>query len=728
MLRRIAWILASFFTRPLILVFCVGGLAWSAQWIFANPRGSYQTAYPPLPKPRLSVDSVETLEAVRREGRQAEVDAINLNALWADMERRRLKFVPSRSPHEQVLEGFKPPGEDFFRRLREFPNLRTVQLTLHGTLTGARAVAAVPALEYLSIDGSVFRNDADLSWLGGAGNLRYLDLSLFGAPVGVQALADLPRLETLVFRSRDQVTDDVLRQAAELPNLKTLVLAFYPTAASSDGLSEQGFAALAKSKSLKTLYVGGWTPEDRRTLFAMARRGAPGLDIQPALIARESPFGWFVLYPVGFLAAAIGVALSAWFRGPASHLAPHFAASHAGVALAMAAALVAFATWRLTKTFHDPLAATIVSLAVVSTVCSMSSGGVLEGQLAQRDRGRKWIVRLKVLAFFALLGLLVAPSAGPAILRGEQPGLLTIVGVLGFASTILTIVTLRAFSGAPETAPSSARATRPSSILWQTQFRPGWMFATASVEDRIERWAEGRTAWTWWQRVARWRAGNPPLRIERILLVVLGLAVLFVTVWTTILTDARLTTLDLVRGPLLIMAGALMLGIAIRVAAAWRTRMLTLPLEVLRPYDRRVLQKEMAAAFLSDLVPLVLLLAAIVAVGLNLDATWHIAWKNVPTDFVLLAVCAFPLVAGLGAAMVVIRREWLAAVIAFTAPVLLAIAVGALVALQYQNPTQFVRAGPRAFLTQLWVPALIGAGLAAWMYRRWLAMEIGTRA
>jgi hypothetical protein len=393
----------------------------------------------------------------------------------------------------------------------------------------------------------------------------------------------------------------------------------------------------------------------------------------------------------------------------------------------MAAAVIAVAAWRLTKTFHDPLAATIASLAVVATVCSMASGGTTEGQLAQRQPRRKWVVWLKLLLFFALLGLLTRTQTGPAILRGERPWLLALLGCMAAASCALTVITLRGFVSAPETAPSPAREARPWSLTWQAQFRPGWMFATASAEDRIERWAEGHTAWTWWQRVQRWRAGNPPFRAERMVLSMLVLVALFITAMSTQFSDTRSSFFDLVRSQFLIVSGFMCIGAAIRVAATWRARMLTLPLEVLRPCDRRVLQNEMAAAFLIELVPLVLLMAALEAVGLNIDATWRVAWNRVPGDFALLAVCVLPLVVGVGAVMVVVKREWLATLLLLAAPMLLAIAVGALVALQYQNPTQVVRAGPRAFLTQLWAPAIIGAALAAWMYRRWLAMEIGAR-
>ncbi|MCH8923642.1 MAG: hypothetical protein IIA67_10915, partial [Planctomycetes bacterium] len=132
MFRRLGWIVASYATRPLILALVAGGLLFASITWFAKRHTIYVPNYPVILGPQLLVDSKATLEAVRREGRQDEVDGINLNALWADIHLPKEVF---ESPRPREVE-FQPPGEAFFRILEEFPNLRNVAMTFYGKTTG----------------------------------------------------------------------------------------------------------------------------------------------------------------------------------------------------------------------------------------------------------------------------------------------------------------------------------------------------------------------------------------------------------------------------------------------------------------------------------------------------------------------------------------------------------------------------------------------------------------
>jgi hypothetical protein len=733
MFRRIGWILASYLTRPVILALCVLGLViGGCTSLVPRPRSFKQINFPQIPQAELSVDSVETLEMVRSEGRQAEVDGINLNYLWADMEKKRLGIVPSTASTPQVWRDFKAPGADFFRVVEAFPNLRSVRLTLYGDAAVARLVVRLPKLEYLEVDGSLHGNMVDVRWLDQAKRLEFLKLGFYRPVTGLEALVELPRLRTLAFDSRLEVSDAVLRQVAELAQLKTLVITVHPMPMPVEPLSAAGFAALAHAKALETLYVGSWDSEEQASLLEMARRGASrgGLKIEPALVEKDSPFLFFVLYPAGMLAAAIGVGLSGAFRGPASRLAPRFAPSHAAVAAALAVAVIVLTAWRVTAGGNDPLAATIAAVAAVCTVVSMTSGGLVEAQVAQRLRKGKGILWLKQALFFFLLGSLALPSVGPPLMRGEMPGLLAALGLVSAASIVLTVVTLRGMAHAPEIVELPAGAGARTRAAWQMQFRPGWMFATAGSEDRIERWIQRQSEWTWWQRVGRWRMGNPPLRSERMMAMML--AVMVPVLWlmdTTILAANGRMGFAVLRGQVLLVAGLLAMTVAIRVATTWRLRMLMLPLESLRPYGRRALQNEMAAGLVADVAPSVALVAAFDAIGLNLNSAWQVAWARVPGDFALMLTCVLPLVVGLAAMMVVVKREWLAISLVLAVPVLLGMALMGLAILQADAPARmFGEVATRAFFRQLWIPGVLGAGLAYGMYRRWLAMGIGSRA
>jgi hypothetical protein len=718
MLRRIGWILASYFTRPLVVVLIAFGLLLGGSISLVKPRPVWQSNYPGMPRPELAIDSVDSLKEVRREGRQAEVDSINLNYLWAEMHRnRREKGLPA-----------DPPGDAFFRVVDEFPNLRSVQLTFYGNRAGSEQVLRLPKLEYLTVDGVVFGKKIDVGWLAQARKLKYLEFSFVQPIEGLDALATLPSLETVVFSNRTEVGDDVLGEAARLPHLKTLVLALAESVGPYEPLTEAGFAALADSKSLRTLYVGSFVREEQTALLAIARRGAPKLNVEPSHSESPTPFSLFGLYPAGMLAAAVGIALSCWFRGPMSRLAPRFAAAHAGVAAAMLLAIVLAATWRLAALDNDPLASLVAICAVVSTTCMTASGGVVEAQMVQRERGRKWLSWTKQLVFFFLLGSLIWPTASAGILRGEVPWMLAAYGFVAVLSIVLMVVSLRGLVDAPAALGPQTRTRGQWQLGWQGQYRPSWMIADSHGGHKIEQLANASGPWSFWKRVERWRAGNPPFRKERLMIVALCGVLPVMWLFMRAFGGQRLG-FEALRGQSALMGGMLLFGVSVQVAGIWRTRMLALPLESLRPGERRVWQNEMAAALIVDLAPAILLTAAFEAVALNLGGNWNVAWARVPGDLAWIAACMLPMAVGLAAAMAVVKRDWLAVTLVFATFIGTASAIAGLTVLAADNPLHLLRIGGiRSVLGQLWVPAAVGMVLAAIMYRRWRTLEIGSRA
>lgn len=727
MLRRLGWIVASYFTRPLFLVFFGAGLlATVLVWFGGQPYTSYEANYPRAPLPRLVVDSKATLEAVRREGRQAEVDAINLNFLWADMTLPKVRSTAPEGPTENI--DFRPPDAAFFRIVREFPNLRDAFVTFWGDMTGAEELAKIPRLEYLTIDGAF---EPDFSRLGPMVKLRRLELTIHRPPRDFEPRKTFPNLETVVFRTRNAVTDEVLAKMPELPKLQTLVLDFYPSGVPQTGLTREGFEALARCESLKTLYVGGWMPQDRTELVAMARRALPSLDIRPSQVMSSLPV-IVLAWPAIFLAMSVGWGLSGQFRSPLSRLAPGFAASHALVAGGFCTAIVAVGAARLVAAGYAWLPATIaIGALVAAAIYSASADTSLPSpqELSRRLAGNG----IKLGIFLGVLATLSSGSLGDAVLRGERPGRLALLGLVTVGTVALAADGLRRLGKSSSGGSFVERESFQRRMLLQTQFAAGWWFAVARRERQIDAWASGQPRWTWWNRVAHWRAGNAPFRIVPFMLLMLGFMVgTLVVIWSRLALPGQAQwslTFDRFRPQCLLIAGMMLLGASSRVASAWRARVLTLPLEVLRPYDRRAMQDEMSVAYVFDMVPGALVLAAFEAIGINLDATWRVDWARAPIDFLIFFVVTLCVTVGLGAILVVVKRDWLVGVLCLTTAFLTVCAVAGLTVMQFDSPTQMMRGiTPQAVERQLWLPALLGVGLAWEMRRRWLAMEIGSRA
>jgi len=262
--ERFRWILVSYLTRPLFLVIVGFGTSLLAVgWILPIREYPVQI-YPNAPAPRMLVNSQASLDEVRRLGRQREVDGIDLTALWMEVAVKK-RWDPQLRKEVREL---KQPSESFFEVLNEFPNLRWVKYEFVQRSNGLTQVAKRTGLEYLALDSGA---TIDLAVLRPLQNIRRIDFQLYAVPTNIAALAEFPKLETLVFESRSWVGDAVLCEMQRLPHLKTLVLSFDKSWPAQASLTRAGFEALAQVKSLKTLYVGGYRPEDRTALFAMAQ-------------------------------------------------------------------------------------------------------------------------------------------------------------------------------------------------------------------------------------------------------------------------------------------------------------------------------------------------------------------------------------------------------------------------------------------------------------------------
>ena len=144
-------------------------------------------------------------------------------------------------------------------------------------------------------------------------------------------MARLPRLETIIFETRQAVDDATLAALARLPQLRTLVIDVPVSHQMDKPLTQAGFTALAGSKSLERLYVGGWQAEAMAEYLPLARSALPGFDVRPSCkhvssvppdFFRVAPFlglgdYWGCNFPASSQSATAAGAVSArsrWWR------------------------------------------------------------------------------------------------------------------------------------------------------------------------------------------------------------------------------------------------------------------------------------------------------------------------------------------------------------------------------------------------------------------------------
>lgn len=716
--ERFRWILLSYFTSPMFLVIAgFGTLLIAVGLILPAHYFQYRLKhnYPHAPVPRLLLNSQEMLDEVRRLGQQHEVDGIDLPALWWDGEIKKRKLFPLAQKTSEISE----PPESFFEVVNEFPNLRWVKYGLvHGS-NGLAQVAKLTELEDLTLESG---GTIDLSLLRPLQNLRRIVFRTKTAPANIAALAELPKLETLAFESRLWVGDAVLGELARLSQLKLLILSLHQGSADQVSLTRAGFESLAHGKSLKTLYVGGSSPEDRRQLFAMARNVLPNMKILHAVFVQRDPS--LILYltpPILFLAIGIGIPLCSHFRNPLKRLVPGYAISHGIIGVGLASAVVVVSGVQLVIGGAKVLPAVIVPACLVTAGIAYTESLLLAAMVGLQ-RKTLWLV-VPHLAVMFIVGFVVTAWLPDQILQGEAPGILAILAAVtitecGFAAWALSrMVDWSSASCIPE---------RPADWKWESSenLQPGPKFwaSVGRTELRLDALLPATAEWNWLSRIQRWRLGNPPLPL-------LGSSTQLIALITEVALIAFLGAhfipfaMCLRFIPLCICCW--FWGVTCEVSARWRMRMLILSLELTRPYSRRRLQSELIAGMVMDLAPLCVLFAAMLACVLNLDATLRIDWARVPGDFVLWLLVGFITQIESTAVQIVIDRLWLASTALFLSA---AVNVAVVYALLLRIPDFELLTVTSAMVeSQLWAPALIAVIVSAVMARHFFQMEIGRR-
>jgi hypothetical protein len=728
MISRIGWIAVSYATRPLVLALTGLGILFLALGMIPNPiRSNEWVVYLAAPQARLMVNSKVTLDAVRKSGRQQEVDGIDFPRLWIDLEPP--KIDPEGRPYHSS------PDDAFYKILEEFPNLRSVHYSCYGEPTGMERIVSLAQLETLSLDGFGFFDLAPLRTLR---NLRRLEIGLFETQKyvngvlqqppkleGLGALTSLPKLDTLVLRTRSVVNDAVLTEVGSLPHLAVLVLDLADSPRTPLSATQAGFDALARAPALQTLYVGGRFPEDYTELAALAKASAPRLWIYSSRHDSKKTIPLTFLMPCFWFAMAIGVQLSSQFLGSGSRLVPRFASSHALVGVVLSAGVIVFGAARLMKSGLSGPVAIVASAALVTSIIALGATSALTR--AFRPRGIQRLTWIIPVLFVCVLVSFVFPAWDPLASALNSPMAVIAYALVACGATVLAVWTLanRAewFSGS-----SSLERRNPMGSEWLgVGGRGRWMFFTNRRERQIEVWLPTTRNPNWWQRVQRWRLGNPPYRPLSFTLVMLGTFVVTTWVITRLSGTPRSSSpFPFALAPYIIF---LVVGMLVQVSAFWRARLLVLPLEFLRPYSRRALQRELAAALALDLLPLAILFAIVATLGIHLATSASLSWRWAPLSFLYFLVLGCSGTLAMGALVVLVRRLWVSIVLLIV--FMLANMFGGNGLFLFQLGSRdffpsFMTSG--LILGQFLLPILSGVILCWVLWRRWLRIEIGQRA
>lgn len=737
MLRRLYWIGVSYVTRPLTLAVAGVGLFFYLLFLALPAPGNptYRPAYPTPPPPHLLIDSKATLNAVRASGMQRNVDAIDLEALWHDLSPKETFRDRDGREHPKMV----PLDDKFFGVIEEFPNLRTVKNWIvfpeyRGSrvvgFTGARQIGQLKNLQILGMKLGVGPKD-DLK-LAPMPSLERVELDGV-APLHVdwESLARSPRLSTIVFHSAQSVDDATLASVAKLPHLSTVILDTGVFPATMSPLTAAGFESLAKAPGLQRLYAGVDRNSHPSQTTVLARELIPNVEVLPASIEirpqRVMPAIPFVLF-----AAAIGIQLSSQFRGAFSRTMPRYALLHGLVGIALACAIVAWATWTWASLGISVTVALVAALAIVAAAIALMAptavdgvmpGGAMAGfsPLGQSIYMACWL---------SLMFASLHPQGRFQTIGQDYPWTLPFFVLVTIASIVFTVRTLSQVQGWSSTLNVAGhKAFGWADVRYQDSTWSDLFLGMKNQERGVDSLSEQGRVCTWWGRVRRWRLGNPPYRTMAFSIAMVGSMVggaSLVQIFTR--GDWSLRNLS----PPLAMSGPfLLLVIAGGRSSAWRMRIPVFSLELQRPGSRESMQYELMAAFALEFVSTAFVFALAVSGAFSLVDYPHVDWGLLPMTFLTCFLTGWLVATGLGSLIVLVNRGWLA----FVLFVLSLLGITALIiTVIVMTDTRVFPAAPSPERTvqllqaALWVPMLCGGILAFVMGRRWLRLEIGTRA
>lgn len=719
MLERLRWIAMTYLThRAMWILVAMAALMALVDFLASTKRPVMQQMYPGPPKARRTVNSLESLELARAEGLQSKVDALDMQRLWFDMNRKKQESVDEGA--KQGAVELSTPDDSFYAILSEFPNLHSLTYMDFGTNVDLKELRQLTHLESLTLNDPL--NRFDLSEVAGFSGLKRLQISSFRARHDLVALAGLRELDTVIFETRSAVDDETLRQLAKLPALKTLVFNFTDTPQQPWSVAEPELVVLDRSATLRTVYVTSRSGDQAQLISAM-RTVLPRFTIVPAVAPADAPFRPIFCYlPPIFLTVAVSAVLATQLRRPASRLTPHFIASHLAVGLALLALILVGSSVRLMVGGAAFLPALLVACLLQTSTLAVGAGTTLSADLQVPQR---WplVPALFVLAIFFV-----------AIMLWRNEGLLAtsnprVLAALVLANLVFCAVSIVSFErsvrwsqgSSPASAPREPRLFEPAPQSWQSNF----LLDTARREREIEALGLPRANANWYRRAQHWRLGNQPLRVVRFSI----FALLIMTATQFFILSALESFRDLLWQQLPFYGAMLLALCTSQVAMLWRHRLRILSVEVLRPRPRTSLQLEWMLAFLLDLLPLAAIFAVITTVGLHVDSSFVVEWSGAAYHLVAFFFMGCAAALTVGSIIVVVQRGWLALALNYVLFMVFALGVvGMAFAYGLFQDNTHPRITFETMLTLSWFP-LIGCFITTWiMARKFQRLEIGTRS
>jgi hypothetical protein len=712
--KQIYWVLRTYLANKLFLTLVsIVGL-WCLFGVFQafSPAAPNQSNIPAPPRGRLVVYSLDSLEAVRRGHLENEVDAISLGNLWSSMERAR-QDAAGKAPDARY--SISPPPESFYEVLDEFPNLRIVRFDTFWPAQGFERLANRREIKYLTLGGIGLNDISPVAKMTG---LERLDLEAYQPVTGYEQLANLPTLTTLVVSSEQALDDEALKQIAALPRLEVFGIRGF---SGDSKLTDAGLAQLAAAPHLQTFYVGGAKVPPQFDLLARARKVLPGVNIQPAVVVSRSP--WVVGFIPGLLAMGVGAVVASQFTSSASRLAPGFASAHAIVAggwllLVMIATCLAFAIARM------PLVQAAAFSGAGSTLFFYGGAELIRNRRLGgpvRSTPVQWMMAITVPAIILLAAL---PGASELAQRWS-PVLLVAAVAFGLAVLWQVVEILRSLPGG-----SSHQKLAQSGA--PVPFQPGPIYALAPREELFERWAAEPPRWSPWMCIRRWRAGNPQLRVVPIILLITfgSVAGAYFMQGFNPGTDRSALKINVWLLPLVLLV--MVVG---QIAFIWRKRVASLDVESLRPIARSTLQRDWALALLLDLATPSLAVGLFVALATSVDlgalelGIWRAAlpdWRTVLLAAAVLTAVAWIVTAAVATLAVVIERAWVRLIAFLSLLALCSLGPGIALGLRVSNSP--VPIGLWDVLPLLWMPTVLCALVAVWMWRMWTRIDFDRRS
>lgn len=739
MLHRIAYVLWSYVTRPLVWVL---GVAYAAVfcWAVNLPLDRVeQSAVPELPQPGRVLYLTDP-EAIEKFDRGVFVRNAGTAVIYWFPEnaggRTGVRVFPDGRREEVYFPLF---SAKHLRQLGECPRLKSLTLRFRSQLKEDewQALGELNQLEAFKYDGVV--TPQGMRQICRLTKLRHLDLSGCTFSGGFEELESLAHLQTLVLETFFDNGVHVLAELHRLPRLHTLACTGYLADGSKlpHGVWESDLGELQGVASLRRWFVD----EKERGFpgFDVLQRGLARVAVRPTRIdARRQ----FAVAPVVLLTLLLGFLLTlqmtAEFAHPAALLTPGYAAPHllAPASLWLCGTLAH--TWFLAAHRIPCLPGLGISMAMWLSISGPAVLGLFS--IKPPAAGVLMVFPLGLCAWLYNL------SSVDWYLRGHEPVLalaliaMAMLSCAEFARQIRRLHSRLQEMGV-ETPPlgfnvgamqawkqrAAGRQDASRRLRLFSIFQPGRGLARAIAQ------AGSSVSFPpgWWRRSRLWIAGNT---IHGMQAVVYSLAfglVVFVgnrlpQAWQGNGFDVADQPDPLMPLGLMILpdAGMLYLGMV------WRMRRPLLAMESLRSVSRLQFVREQATALACDFLPFVVFHLAITVLFTALadEMRWSPVWT---------AALALQLV-GRGAVMCgamfwlnSIRRGWVALLIAFSIGYLylFASAFSGLVLLPVLGVNQLPPDLPiLSHGLLLWIGvawSLVAALTMALACRRWRTIELG---